>query len=118
MQAKEVILDCAEEVVDAQAESDPAVGTAVVSRAASSGERLSIEFRPNSKLPIGSFSNVLRLTPTLGNGEKGPPVSLPIVGNVVPDVTPFPERLSLGVVKVGASVEREILVLVHSCVVL
>jgi hypothetical protein len=75
---------------------DPSYGSAVLRDASSR-----LEICPSQSLPIGPFAFDVILQGTTSQGEKLPPLRLPVRGQVLHDVEPIPSSLFLGAAFAG-----------------
>ena len=94
------------------AECDPALGSVRVSSLAEDHGRHKVVFLPNPQLPEGSFAAAIKLTCTTVDGEVLPPVSIPVAGNVLPEIRCIPPGLDVGVHAIGDTVDES--VVLHS----
>jgi hypothetical protein len=90
------------------AECDPAVGSVRVSSLAEDHGKHKVVFLPNPQLPEGSFAAVIKLTSTTVDGEVLPAVSIPVAGNVLPEIRCIPPGLDVGVHAIGDTVEESV----------
>lgn len=78
--------------------------TCQVSRVGTTPDTFEVAIAPQSTLPPGSFSANVIIDLITPSGERLPGVTLPVLGQVQPEVRPLPARLLLGSRPVGETV--------------
>jgi hypothetical protein len=82
--------------------------SARVSTLSSGSNQHLIEITPVNSLPLGPFRFEVTLRATTSEGVVLPPVSFPVDGRVVPEITVVPERVLLGAAALGQTLEQTV----------
>jgi hypothetical protein len=88
-----------------EATVDPKVATVQVSRLPDSDDRYRLAITVQPTLPPGPFKSEVTVTVLTPAGERLPGETLPILGQMQPEVRPLPARMLLGSQPVGETAE-------------
>jgi hypothetical protein len=91
-----------------EATIDPKVAVAAVTRSARSPSEFDIAIEITPTLPVGRFETMLAVVVVTPEGERLPGISIPIKGEVRPEISPLPARLLLGTHRLGEEVASDI----------